>query len=168
MAYVFGTLAQEVDGIVEYIYPKTLATMVEYDTTMNVKEKIDSLAEYFESNLNEKFGTITDYLEKNKHDNTKVNKPIQNNEPYDGKAGQMLESNGDGTTSWMDCAKIYVGEEDDMPEGYDVQINPNGIVLTIDRTLSVDGACAEASAVGFRFNTLEMELANIKKAIGLS
>ena len=43
MAITTATLAQETDGVVEYIYPKTIADIVEYDTTQNVKEKIESL-----------------------------------------------------------------------------------------------------------------------------
>lgn len=43
MAITRGTLAQEIDGFVEYIYPKTEAGLVEFDTTQTVKEKIESM-----------------------------------------------------------------------------------------------------------------------------
>lgn len=43
MAYVKATLAKEVDGVVQYIYPKTTADMVEYDSNYNVDEKIANI-----------------------------------------------------------------------------------------------------------------------------
>ena len=45
MAVIFATLAHEIDGKIEYVYPKTVAELVEYDETCNVKEKIDSFKE---------------------------------------------------------------------------------------------------------------------------
>lgn len=38
-----ATLAKEVDGVVEYIYPKTTADMVEYDPDNTVEQKIDAI-----------------------------------------------------------------------------------------------------------------------------
>ena len=43
MAVVHGTLAKEVDGKVDYIYPKTLASIVEYDESDSVKSKIQKI-----------------------------------------------------------------------------------------------------------------------------
>ena len=43
MAITRGTLAQEVDGKVEYIYPKTDASIVEYSASQSVKDKLDEL-----------------------------------------------------------------------------------------------------------------------------
>lgn len=43
MAITYATLAREIDGKVEYIYPKTIASLVEYDTVDSVKTKIDKL-----------------------------------------------------------------------------------------------------------------------------
>lgn len=43
MAINKGTLAKEVNGIVEYIYPKTASDIVEYTSTQSVKDKLDSL-----------------------------------------------------------------------------------------------------------------------------
>ena len=43
MAIVCGTLAQEVDGKVEYIYPKTLSSIVEYENSESVKDKIKNI-----------------------------------------------------------------------------------------------------------------------------
>lgn len=39
-----GTLAKEVNGTIEYIYPKTSADMVEYTTGVNAQSKITELA----------------------------------------------------------------------------------------------------------------------------
>lgn len=35
------TLAKEVDGVVDYIYPKTSSDVVEYDSSATVKDKLD-------------------------------------------------------------------------------------------------------------------------------
>lgn len=43
MSIVFGTLAQEVDGKIQYVYPKTDAKIVEYDKSESVKDKLDAL-----------------------------------------------------------------------------------------------------------------------------
>lgn len=43
MAITIGTLAQEVDGKVEYIYPKTIAEAVEYNPEESVKERIENI-----------------------------------------------------------------------------------------------------------------------------
>lgn len=43
MAIVCGTLAKETNGVVDYVYPKTLATIVEYDNTDTVKTKIEKI-----------------------------------------------------------------------------------------------------------------------------
>ena len=43
MAVTHATLAQEVDGKVEYIYPKTVASIVEYDENDSVKTKIEKI-----------------------------------------------------------------------------------------------------------------------------
>ena len=43
MAINKATLAKEVDGKIEYIYPKTTADMVEYTSSQTVKDKLDAL-----------------------------------------------------------------------------------------------------------------------------
>lgn len=43
MAINKATLAKEVDGKVEYIYPKTTADLVEYDSTQTVEQKLQSI-----------------------------------------------------------------------------------------------------------------------------
>jgi hypothetical protein len=43
-----GTLAQNKDGFVQYIYPKTEADLVEYDKEKSVKDKIDSMDKVIE------------------------------------------------------------------------------------------------------------------------
>lgn len=44
MAINKATLAKEINGVIEYIYPKTTADMVEYDLSYSVAEKIDIMA----------------------------------------------------------------------------------------------------------------------------
>jgi len=41
----YATLAKEIDGIINYIYPRTDSTLVEYTDSQNVKEKLDELTE---------------------------------------------------------------------------------------------------------------------------
>lgn len=43
MSVIRGTLGQEKNDKVQYIYPKTLSELVEYDSTQNVKEKINTI-----------------------------------------------------------------------------------------------------------------------------
>ena len=43
----YATLAKEIDGVINYIYPRTDATLVEYTDSQNVKEKLDELTEGF-------------------------------------------------------------------------------------------------------------------------
>ena len=43
MAITYGTLAQEIDGKVNYIYPKTDAKIVEYKDSKSVKDELDLL-----------------------------------------------------------------------------------------------------------------------------
>lgn len=43
MGIVFGTLAQEVDGKIEYVYPKTMANMVEFDENGSIENKIEKI-----------------------------------------------------------------------------------------------------------------------------
>lgn len=143
-----ATLARQVNGEIEYIYPKTDGTLVAYDSTQNIKEKIDSIVENIE-NANEEL------LE------NKVDKPLdEDGNGYNGTAGQVLETNGDGTTSWVTRPKVYVGS-DEMPEGYDVQIDPNKINIDIDKTLTVEGAAAEAKAVGEAITNINNTINNL-------
>lgn len=80
-------LAKQINGEIEYLYPKTTADQVLYNDTLTVKNLID--------NLNRE---TFDLYEK------KINKPIDEDSGYptDGYSGQILQSNGDGTTSWID------------------------------------------------------------------
>ena len=51
MAINKGTIAKEINGVVEYIYPKTSADVVEYSSTQSVKNKLDSLGTSIQTNI---------------------------------------------------------------------------------------------------------------------
>ena len=118
-----------------------------------ISDNIDSINDSIES-INDSIDTVNNSIDTmNDSLSKKINKPLDvHGNVTDGEAKQMLVSNGDGTTNWeLAGAKVYVGS-DEMPEGYDVQIDPEAEAIAIDRTLSVDGAVAEASATGAAIN----------------
>ena len=43
MAINFATLGKEINGVIEYIYPKTVAKLVEYSPTQSVEDKLNEL-----------------------------------------------------------------------------------------------------------------------------
>lgn len=43
MSFIYATLAKEVDGQVEYVYPKTTAEIIEFDSSDSVKTKINKI-----------------------------------------------------------------------------------------------------------------------------
>ena len=43
MSIIKGTLAKNNDGVVDYIYPKTQAELVEYEDGVSVKDKLDNM-----------------------------------------------------------------------------------------------------------------------------
>lgn len=51
MAINKGTIAKEINGVVEYVYPKTSADIVEYSPTQSVKNKLDSLGTNIQTNI---------------------------------------------------------------------------------------------------------------------
>jgi hypothetical protein len=125
-----ATLARQVNGEIEYVYPKTRANLVEYDSTQNIKEKIDN----------------------------KLDLPVnEDGNSSNGTNGQVLVTNGDGSTSWETFTRVYVGSGD-MPDGYDVQIDPNAEAADIDSTLSIEGAVADAKATGDAIDELRKEI----------
>lgn len=47
MAITYATLAREIDGRAEYIYPKTDATLVDYSISQSIKDKINEIDNCF-------------------------------------------------------------------------------------------------------------------------
>ena len=64
---------------------------------------------------------------------------------------------------------VYIGSGD-MPDGYNVQIDPDGrpsgIIPSIDETLTEQGKAADAKAVGDRLDLLSEEIAGLQGALG--
>ena len=59
---VYSTLAREVNGVINYIYPRTDSTLVEYTEDQNVKEKLDELTSQID-NINVD-GKLSNYYNK--------------------------------------------------------------------------------------------------------
>ena len=56
------TLAKEIDGVVDYIYPRTSADVTEYDADSTVKDKLDYIIaklEELETKINDLNDTTT-------------------------------------------------------------------------------------------------------------
>ena len=67
MAINYATLAKNVNGVIEYIYPKTVACLVEYTPTQTVEEKLNELDQLLKNiNLTE---VLKSYYTKNEIDN---------------------------------------------------------------------------------------------------
>lgn len=143
-----ATLARQVNGELEYIYPKTDSELVRYDSEKNVKEKIDSISSDVSTiNVN------------------KLDKPVDDNGDITaGIPGQVLETNGDGTASWVTRVRVYVGSED-LPEGYDIKIDPDKLNTEIDTELNKEGAAADAKATGKAIDGLEGSIGILENAI---
>ena len=168
-----ATLGKEVDGVIEYIYPKTSADMVEYTAEMTVKQKIQSIdADITATNsrINDKVSNpptgvvgqileietvengrpktyksvnkpreVTDEQISNAIDNYMTTHPFEETDPTipdwakkttkptytasevgavkapssNGTSGQILQTNGDGTTQWVNKPTGGITEETD-------------------------------------------------------
>ena len=72
-------LAKQIDGKIEYLYPKTTSDMVMFTDNMTIEDRVNDV------------------------DSNKMDKPVDEyGYPIDGYEGQILKSNGDGTSSWID------------------------------------------------------------------
>lgn len=71
----YATLGKEVDGIIEYIYPKTSANMVEYTSEMTVEQKIQLIDNDILDIFNKTTDIINDF-----HKGTYYEKISVNNE----------------------------------------------------------------------------------------
>ena len=123
-------LAKQINGDVEYLYPKTVADMILYsdDETTTVKGKIDSINEDINVLYNEKLNKVLD----------------ENGNITNGTSGQVLQTNGDGTTNWVDNVSVnhsyvtvYADKWIETPlEGitetlvYGQEVNVNNAVVT--------------------------------------
>ena len=64
MAINTGTLAQETDGKVEYIYPKTTASLVECADGQSIEDKINDIDTEI-TKVNNRISTINDFISGN-------------------------------------------------------------------------------------------------------
>ena len=115
------------------------------DAMQDNKDAIDALREIGSGKADiEHTHTLSQITDNNK----KLNVPVDNNgNPIVGQKGYTLLAKGDGTTEWVYFPKIYIGSGE-MPEDFDIKLDPNAPALELDATLSIDGAVADAGAVG--------------------
>ena len=115
------------------------------DAMQDNKDAIDALREIGSGKADVEHTHTIDQITDN---NKKLDAPVDNNgNVITGTKDYVLMSKGDGTTEWAYQPKIYIGSGD-LPEGYDIKLDPNAPSLKIDDTLSVEGAVADAKAVG--------------------
>lgn len=150
------TVGDAIDSLTVTVNSNMAAVNISIDTINDSIDTVNSSVDTINNNIdiiNDNIDTVNDNMLK------KLNKPVDNHGNItDGEAKQMLVSNGDGSTSWeLAGAKVYVGS-DEMPEGYDIQIDPEGDAIIVDRTLSVDGGIAEASATGAAINAAKNKI----------
>ena len=109
MAFNKVLLAKQINGNIEYLYPKTTADMVLYtDSSTNkqttIQDELDSIkAVYknYETSIKNNADNIKDL------DDKKIDMPIDDTgKPVDGTNGQILQSDDNGNVSWID----YVAE----------------------------------------------------------
>ena len=99
-----------------YIWADAGSVAVEYqtDTKMYVDESIEQLSDEVDEMFDGVQESLTyDNVPTANSDNLlksgavytaeakKINKPLSSGDPYDGTSGQILQTNGDGTTSWV-------------------------------------------------------------------
>ena len=75
MAINKGVLAKDVDGAIEYIYPKTSADIVKYDNNNSVKATLDTLKETKVDKVENKYLSSNDFSNEHK---TVVDKLLEN------------------------------------------------------------------------------------------
>ena len=75
MSVEYGTLAKEVDGKVVYIYPKTLAELVEYSLTESVKDRLDAIIKEIDE-MNTKFIQLIEEVNEIKKDIEETKKRV--------------------------------------------------------------------------------------------
>ena len=90
----------------------------------------------------------------------KVNKPLSGSTPTDGTEGQLLATNGDGSTEWVD--PITQGEiSEAVSDWLEENVDPVGSAVVVDSTLTIAGAAADSKAVGDKFSAVGDSLNNI-------
>ena len=77
----------------------------------------------------------------------KVNKPVVGGNPTDGTSGQLLQTNGDGSTTWVN--QIETSDiANAVTDWLDDNVNPVGSAVVVDSSLSISGAAADAKITG--------------------
>ena len=78
-----------------------------------------------------------------------------------GNAGQMLVTNGDGTTAWVSIPELDTDENGNPVWGAGSTL----VQVDVDKTLAVDGAAADAKTVGDKFTEVAGEIDIERKRI---
>jgi len=97
----------------------------------------------------------------------KVNKPLIGSTPTDGTDGQVLVTNGDGSTRWDDPDEIIDPTEiaSAVTDWLDDNVDPVGSAVVVDVSLSIAGAAADAKVTGDAITDLKSDLDEQKEII---
>ena len=85
--------------------------------------------------------------------NFKVNRPLAGGLPTNGTNGQVLMTNGDGSTAWTDKATSAEIQQA-VTNWLDDNVDPVGAAVVVDSSLSISGAAADAKVAGDNINAL--------------
>ena len=131
-------------------------------STSELLEDIEAKGQEVSDEIESKYSTLISDV--NRLNVSKVSRPLTN---PNGTAGQILRTNGDGTTTWA-AAASQQEVTDAVGTWLDTNI-PTGQTVLVDPTFSTSGAAADAEETGNRLdyldNTIEQGLHEIRKNI---
>ena len=91
----------------------------------------------------------------------KINKPVTN---PNGTQGQILQTDGQGGTSWVDgMADEQIA--DAVTDWLDDHVTPGGSTIVVDDTLSIQSAAADAKKVGDEISNVRSDLLDLRGGV---
>lgn len=152
MAITYATLAQEIDGKVEYIYPKTVATLVEYDTEKSVKDKIDEIDKDI-ANIDNRISDIVEDTTDITNELTDIRNQNYNLDPngvYD-SAGDAVRGQFEAVLSLINANTIKIEKNTE-----NISKNTNTITSNVSKELNYVKQCIDIDYTKIAFDTSEI------------